>query len=496
MREPGSSPSREIAEFAWPLSVRNLASAVNKIVGALLIAEIDSNLLPAFALTQIMDAFLLSFTHGATLSIIPLVNLPNEEDEDETDCQEKVGVTFRQAMVFACLLGGVSVSIALSANQLFLLSKQPAVVTDHAHDYFQFACIGLFAETLFRAQARCTVGLGDRYSVAVGDACNAAINLLLIHIFMSGRWGCHKMGLRGAGIAMAVSKSATVLLHTAYMALKPDFQRYAMFRVNRHFIDRGTLVNMLKNGVPRGIDMCLGLASYMLVALFCGLHGTKGLVALQVANLYRTFVALVFNAISQAGMKITSECVKRGREYDVAAYARPTVFLNLGFSLFALPFAFALPGYIAALLVDRDDHAHFDTAVAFLKIQSVLEVLTGMRYALYGILTGLREAFVPMLITLLGELGVNASAAAIVIFALHRSEADIYGSQLIGFFVTTGALLVYLMHCLKARGNPDAEPLISETRQASVQTSQKFFNITTRPYGDFSYVYTNLESPA
>src|SRR3989338_9205178 len=137
-----------------------------------------------------------------------------------------------------------------------------------------------------------------------------------------GEWGCPKMGLRGVGIDMAVSKSTTLLLHTLYIATKPAFQRYQLFYMSRNFIDRSIFIELLKNAIPRGIDMCLGLASYMLVALFCGFHGTKGLVALQVANLYRTFVALVFNAVSQAGMKITSECVKRGREYDVAAYAR------------------------------------------------------------------------------------------------------------------------------------------------------------------------------
>src|SRR3989338_2631210 len=452
--------AKEIVRFAWPLSVRNIASATNKIISALLVAKADSSLLPAFALSQIMDAFLLSFTHGSTLAIIPFINSQQQADEEESDRDEK---------------SGINVVIALNANRIFLLSKQPAAVTDHAHDYFKFACIGLFSETLFRAQARCTVGLGDRYSVAVGDAFNAFVNLQLICMLTLGEWGCPKMGLRGFGIAMAVSKSTTLLLHTLYIATKPAFQRYQLFYMSRNFIDRSIFIDLLKNAIPRGIDMCLGLASYMLVALFCGFHGTKGLVALQVANLYRTFVALVFNAVSQAAMKITSNHRDNDQDQCISIYARSTVFLNFGFSLLVMPVSFALPDYIAALLVNRNDHAHFNTAVTFLKIQSVLEVLTGVRYGLYGVLTGLREAFVPMLITLLGELGVNASAAAIVIFALHRGEADIYGSQLIGFCVTTFALLIYLMYCLKADCVPTVETQAPRRRR-------DFFTDNTRPY--------------
>jgi MATE family multidrug resistance protein len=278
----------------------------------------------------------------------------------------------------------------------------------------------------------------------LGVAFNAAAAGGLIF----GLWGLPALGLTGAGLATSLTNLLMFAGLFAVAALHKRLRRFGL-HTDLRFPGRSGMTAFWRLGLPMGITQVLDSSIFYAASNMMGWLGAEALAAhvinLQIMNMLTTIsvglsqaatvrVGQAFGAASRQGMLRTS----------LAAYLVTAVMMAVAAVVLVV-----YPRALLAIFINVADPSNVhvvDTGLGLLAIGAVFVVADGLQFIGLGVLRGLHDTAVPMVIGLVGGWIVGLPLGAFLAFTLGMGAPGIW----LGLAAGLGAVaLLFALRCVK-----------------------------------------------
>ena len=212
---------------------------------------------------------------------------------------EKAGETLRNSL-FINLLVGLSLMLCMLALLLNLdRLGQPEELRPYIIPYYIIQLFSIPFVMLFNAFKQFSDGTTDTLTPMWIMLSANVLNIIGNYILIYGHFGAPELGLTGAGISTLASRVFMCLVFVGLFAFHARYRVYWRgFRDGR--INRGNLRNLIRLGVPVGLQMGIESGSFNLSVIMMGWIGSAALAAHQVIGVITTLGFMIYYGIAAA----------------------------------------------------------------------------------------------------------------------------------------------------------------------------------------------------
>lgn len=426
--------------LAWPLILTNLAQTALGATDVLMLSWLSPEALAAGALGA--NLFYVCFIGGVGLLSGVSAMIAAERGRRRHAVRE-VRRTARAGLWSAVALALPLWIVLWNTREVLLLLGQDPDLAREAGHYMRAMMWGLLPILLY-ASLRSTVAALERPILALIVGIGAvALNALLNWALIFGNFGAPALGLVGAGIASALTSTAMCLAIGALAMADRRVRRYRLFgRFWRS--DWPRFVQLWRLGLPIAAIILFEVTIFSAALLLMGLISQEALAAHTIAI---QIASLSFMVPLGIGMAAT---VRVGLGYgadDREAVARAgwiAFGLGTGFMAAMALVMVAIPEVLVGLFLDLADPAIapvVSLAVTYLLLAALFQVVDGAQAVGAGMLRGLQDTRVPMLLAGLGYWVIGLPLAAILAFPLGLEGVGVWLGLAAGLAIVAALLL-------------------------------------------------------
>jgi MATE family multidrug resistance protein len=433
--------ARAMLALAWPLILSNLTMALIHATDVFLLGKLGPSALAAGALATNLVMAVSIFGMGLLTACAPMIA---SEIGRKSNSVRDVRRTVRQGLWMAVSFC-VPIWCALwFAEDIFLaLGQQTQLAADAGKMVraLMWSILPFVGITVLR----CFISAKERpvwtlFAGLVGVIANAVLNYGLI----LGKFGLPQLGLVGAGIGTSVVNLLMFTMLAIVVVRHPAFRRYRLFG-NFWRADWPRFRGIFKLGAPIGLMMGFEASVFTAAVFLMGLISTAAVAAHSVALQIASLTFMVPLGIAQA---IT---VRVGMGYgrkDPEAIRRSgwTGFgVAVGFMAATAIVMWIFPRPLIALFVDVSapgGAAVMDFAVTFLAVAAIFQIVDGAQVAGAGMLRGLHDTTVPMMIALFGYWGIGIGVGAWLAFRADWGGVGIWTGLATGLGIVAVLMLI------------------------------------------------------
>jgi len=437
--------SRLLLRLAIPLSLTTFAQLAITTTDLIYLGALGAEDLAAAAMAVALYQVVTMFGLGVVTATMPMLSKLRGKQENSAAAFRDVMRQGLWSVALFCLPCWV---LLWHAESVFAVLGQPPALADRSIEMMRALQWGM-APFLGYVALRSFFAALERPKwtllVAVlGVAFNAAAAGALIF----GWWGLPALGLAGAGLATTLTNLFMFGALLGVAILHKQLRHYSL-HTDMRFPGRSGMTAFWRLGLPMGITQVLDSSIFYAASNMMGWLGAEALAAhvinLQIMNMLTTIsvglsqaatvlVGQAFGAASRQGMVRAS----------LAAYLVTTVMMAAA--------AIALLVYPRPLLaifisVGDPSNAHVvEAGLALLAIGAVFVIADGLQFIGLGVLRGLHDTTVPMIIGLVGGWVVGLPLGALLAFTLGMGAAGIW----LGLAAGLGAVaLLFALRCAK-----------------------------------------------
>jgi MATE family multidrug resistance protein len=327
----------------------------------------------------------------------------------------------------------LSVLFALASLPLFWFSApllrlmgQTPELSAAAQDYLRIAGPGILPALLVMVLKSYLAALGRTQVVLWITVVAAVANGLLNYALIFGNWGAPELGLKGAAIASVSTNTLALVFSAAYaVAVLPEHRLFA--RLWRP--DWEVFRQVARMGAAIGITNLAEVALFSFSSVMMGWLGTIPLAAHGIALQISSATFMVHMGLSNAAT------IRAGNAYglrDAAHLARGAraVLVLSGLAVAATVVLFlAAPGPLYALFLDPGEPARAEImqlGALLLAIAALFQLVDAAQVMALGLLRGVRDTTVPMIMAAVSYWAVGIPAALVMGFWLGWGGAGVW----------------------------------------------------------------------
>jgi multidrug resistance protein, MATE family len=343
----------------------------------------------------------------------------------------------QRGVLLALILAVPSIAVLLAAGPVLGLAHQPAEVVPLAAAYTVRLAPGVlpfFVFIVFRQSLQALRRTGAiLISILVANLVNAGLNWVLIY----GHGPLPAMGLLGSAWATTVSRwlLAGVLVGLAWRDLRPHLRR----RLPEVW-DPEPLGRMLRLGLPIGCQYVLEFGAFALVALMMGWLGTRQMAGHQVAINLASLTFMVPLGVGDAASVLVGHAVGRADPAGARGMARAALVCGATFMSGTALLFLTMPRFLAGLYTA--DASVIAVSAALIPLAGVFQVFDGLQVVAGGILRGLGETRVAMLVNVLGYWLLGLPVSYLLGFRAGMGPVGLWWGLVVGLAVVATVLLV------------------------------------------------------
>ena len=356
------------------------------------------------ATTLFFNIFILG--SGVAFAVMPMVSSAAAVEDDTT-----VRRSTRMALWLSVIYGICALPIFYMSETIFLgLGQQPELAR-HAADYMWILAPAIIP-SLWANVMRSYLSAMEFTKVIMLITCGVAIlNVGFNHVLIFGNYGFPELGIRGAAIASVLVNILMAIITSIYAVyILPQHALLARF----YRPDWGAMIKVFKLGAPIGLSILAETGLFSAASVMMGWIGVIALaahgIALQLASL--TFMAhlglssaVTIRMGNAAGRKDRSamiEVTKAGAVISIC-WSLLTIILFVGFGT-----------QLISLFLDADEAARgaiIAYGIVLLWIAALFQLVDGGQVLAIGLLRGVQDTAIPMVITVIGYWGVGVPTA-------------------------------------------------------------------------------------
>ncbi|MEM9766842.1 MAG: MATE family efflux transporter [Cyanobacteria bacterium P01_D01_bin.71] len=441
---------REFLKLALPLASAQVAQALTGFVDTLMMGRLGQDALAAGGLAAMIFMAVLMTGVGTVSSVSPLASEAYGAQQPH-----RVGQITRQGVWLALLMALPVVPIMANFSDMLRSLGQSPTVIDLADDYLDIIRWG-FLPALWFAVLRCMVTALARtrpiFVIMVGAN---LFNVVGNYVLAFGKLGFPAMGLKGLAIASALSHLIMCLALMGYIIYHRQgfFRPYQLFE-RRLRLRPTVLKRLLVLGLPIGVVTILESGLFTAMTLMIGAIGTHVLAAQQLALQTVVIVFMLPLGMSYAATARVGQWYGRGDWDGVKRAAMVSVGLTIAV-MFVFGIVFVLfPKPLISIYLNVNDPANqavLQAGVAMLTVAGFGQVVDGVQRTANGVLQGLQDTRVPMLLSFIAYWIVGLASGYWLGFHTPLAGVGIWIGAYLGLAVAAISYIWRFRMLLKAR---------------------------------------------
>lgn len=439
----GSSTSwrgdiRATLTLAWPLAVAQVGQIAINTTDVLMIGRLGPEALAASALGTWLYLTLNLFGLGVLTAVAALTAQAYGAREPRM-----VRRTVRQGLWAALAMGVPFVFVMAQAEWLFTLFGQPPQTIAMAVPFVAILKWTLLPSLAFIALRFFIIALGRPRLVMAALFGGVALNALLDYALIFGRLGAPALGLEGAALATVFVYCALFATLAVFVLTMRPFRRYHVFaRLWRADWPRFALI--FRIGTPAGFGILMEIGLFAAAVYLMGVIGPEAVAAHQIAIQCAAVTFMVPLGISQAATVRVGVALGRRDRDGVGRAAWSALALGAGFMTITAIAFWVLPRPIVGLYIDLDvpgNAAVVALAVQFLFFAGAFQVFDGAQAVGSGILRGLSDTRVPMIMAVVSFWLIGFPVAVFFGFGLAWHGIGVWVGLTLSLVVFAGLLV-------------------------------------------------------
>jgi MATE family multidrug resistance protein len=329
---------------------------------------------------------------------------------------------------------------------LALIGVQPEIIAG-AGDYAAMMALTLVPMLGVAVWRQLLAAFADTRSIFRITLITLGLNAAGNYIFMFGKLGLPALGLAGAGLSSALCALFMFAALSIYALRHPELSRYRLFK-SRPSPDWARLKELFRIGVPIGISSLGEVGVYLLSTAVIGIFGAEALaahaVALRMAGVLYAFPI----GLSQAATVRVALAAGAGDMTARTRAARTALGAALAAGVLVILIVTPAREAIATLFIGANGDASriVSNAAVLLLVLGAMQVFEYVGTVANGVLRGIKDTRVPMLISVASFWGVATAVGLGAGFGLEQQALGIWiglGSGAVAFSVL---MLVRLGH--------------------------------------------------
>lgn len=429
-----------LLRLATPLVGANLLQMAVYAIDVVFVAHLTPLDLAASTLGVFLYSLMLWMLMGLTTACAPLIAA---ELGRRRHAVREVRRSFRMAMWLGALVAVPIIVLLANGTTILLFARQDPEVARRAGAFLDILLLALIPATFAGVMRTAAAALG-RPGWALGVTAMAlGLGALGNWLLVFGHGGFPRLGLEGSAIASVVTTMAMMTAYAAILALDPRLRRYRLFgRWWRPEWSR--LGEIVRLGVPIAFTFVLEGALFGGAALLMGRIGVTAIAAHAVAL---NIAALTFQIPLGVGQAATIRVGMAFGARDRGAVGRAgRVALSVGIGIMGLTalLIFSVPRLFVSIYLDVDAPANAAVvalALQYLVVAAVFQLVDGAQAVAAGVLRGVQDTRVPMLIAAFGYWVAGFGTAIFLGFRVGWQGVGIWIGLAVGLLVVSVLLL-------------------------------------------------------
>lgn len=418
---------RATLRIGLPLIGGHLAQFVIGLTDTVMMGWYGVEALAALVLGSTVFFTIFLMGSGFAWAVMPLV-ASAEAEEDEVTIRR---VT-RMGMWLSVLFGLAFLPLFwFSAPVLEALGQTPALAAE-AQNYLRITGVAVIPALLVMVMKSYLAALERTAVVFWITAIAALANILANYMLIFGNWGAPELGVAGAAWASMVVQvislagvliyaRATLPEHSLFQRLwRPDFD--VMARVTRM-------------GVPIGLTNLAEVGLFAASSIMMGWLGTIALAAHGIVLQVATAAFMVHLGLSNAATVRAGNAFGRRDGAHLTRGAWTVIALSGGMAAVTIVIFLALPAPLINLFLaetEPDRAAILEIGIALMAMAALFQLADGAQVLALGLLRGIQDTTVPMIMAAISYWGLGLSAAWVFGFALGWGGAGVWFGLVIG----------------------------------------------------------------
>ncbi len=361
----------------------------------------------------------------------------------------------RMGLWLSVLYGLLATPFLVWSEPILLALGQEPGVSALAADYLRIIAIGFIPSLLVMVLKSYLAALERTQAVFWITIATAVLNGVLNYALIFGNWGFPELGVAGAAIASVTLQIVTLLALCLYVArVTPE---YALFtRIWRP--DWEAFRAVFRLGWPIGLTSLAETGLFAASSLMVGWIGTVELAAHGIALNVASITFMVHIGLSQAATIRVGQFHGRDETAELrrAAYVAYVLSMLMVAVTIAAFLLFGAP--IVGLFVDPGDPARpaiIAVGVTLLAMAALFQLVDAGQVMSLGILRGLQDTRVPMIIAAISYWGLGMPAAYVLGFPLGFGVVGVWTGLVLGLAGAAGFLFLRFW-ALAGRPSPAA----------------------------------------
>ena len=432
---------RAMLALSWPMVLTNLGQVAMTATDVMMMGRLGADTLAAGALGSNLYFAPLIIGLGLVYATSPMIAT---ELGRKRHSVRDIRRTVRQGLWLA-ILASLPIWIVLwNAEQILVAIGQDPALSREAGRYMhalQWAVLPFLGYIVLRS----FISALERPGWALVTIFVAVLfNILANWCLMFGNLGFPALGIAGAGWATTLSSLMMFGGLALVVSIDRRFRRYHLFgRFWRS--DWPRFVALLRLGLPIAGILAFEVTIFNAAALFMGLIGAASLAAHAIAIQIASVTFMVPLGINQA-VTVRVGLAHGARNPDGISRAGWTAYaLGVGFMALMALVMVLWPRVLISAFINLDDPANstvIGLAVTFLSFAALFQIFDGAQAVAAGMLRGLHDTKVPMILAAIGYWGVGLPLGVLLAFHFGFEGAGIWIGLSSGLAVVAVLLLV------------------------------------------------------
>lgn len=431
---------RALLMLAAPLVGANLLQMAVAAVDVVFVSRLGTSEFAAATLGVFLFNLSLYGLFGLTSSASPIIAA---ELGRRRHAVREVRRSFRMAM-WVAVAAAAFLMIVLSFGQAILLAAgQDATVARRAGAFLDIALWALIPGVA-AAVMRSTAATLGRQGWAF------AVTVLALGVAILGNWclvfghaGFPALGLEGSAIATVVTMTATMIAYAVILLVDPRLRRFRLFgRWWRSEWSR--LAEIVRLGMPIALTWTFEGALFGGAAILMGLFGVAEIAAHAVALNIAAVTFQVPLGIAQAATIRVGTAYGARDPVWIGRAGRMALTIGIGFMALTAALIWATPRLFASVYVDANAPQNARVvalAVQYLAVAALFQIVDGAQAVAAGVLRGLQDTRMPMLIALFGYWVIGFGTAVLLGFGTALAGVGVWLGLAAGLLAVSVMLL-------------------------------------------------------
>ncbi|WP_282119882.1 MATE family efflux transporter [Ruegeria atlantica] len=441
---------RAISVLGLPLIGGHLAQFAIGLTDTVMLGWYGVEALAAVTLASSYFFVLFLFGAGFGLAVMPMVATAAAE-EDETSIRR----TTRMGLWLSLVYAAVMMPMLWWSYPIFLALKQDPQVAETASQYLRVAGWGLIPALLVMVLKSYLAALERTQIVLWITVAAAVVNAITNYALIFGNWGAPELGVMGAAIASVVTQVVSLVCVVIYaMRVLPEHSLFQRFWRP----DWEMFLSVLRLGVPIGLTTLSEVSLFAMSAIMMGWLGQVPLAAHGIALNLASATFMVHLGLSNAATIRAGNALGRKDRPHLERGAIAVTGMSLVISVLTVILFLVYAEPLISLFMEPDDPQRPEILMigtGLLAMAALFQLVDGAQVIALGLLRGLQDAKVPMVMAALSYWGVGITSSYYFGFVLGMDGIGVWLGLVLGLACAAVMLMArFWMRSVREVGVP------------------------------------------